>query len=117
MAIASGVEAAREALRAAAARGQGGRAALQRYSDCVDHLLQRLFGEAPDSAGASLIVAVGGDGRRQLFLPSDVDVLLLFYGPIRLAEEGRVRSLLHPLLGLRLSLGHPIPPMKDLPQL
>src|SRR6266850_2113823 len=56
MAIASGVEAAREALRAAAARGQGGRAALQRFSDCVDHLLQRLFGDARAAAGASTLL-------------------------------------------------------------
>src|SRR6266851_1799802 len=117
MATAFGVEAAREALRAAAARGQGGRAALQRFSDCVDHLLQRLSGEAPDTAGASLIVALGGYGRRQLCLHSDVDVLLLFDGQIGLAEEGRVRSILHPLWDMRFAVGHQIRQMNDFAEL
>src|SRR6266852_167558 len=117
MAIASGVEAAREALRVAAARGQGGRAALQRFSDCVDHLLQRLFGEAPDSAGASLLVAVGGYGRRQLCLHSDIDVLILFDGPIGSAEEARVRAILHPLWDLRFSVGQQIRQVEDFREL
>src|SRR5437762_3004552 len=51
----SGVEGARAALCAASARGQGGRAALRGFSDCVDQLLQGLFAEAP-GGGA-------GDGR------------------------------------------------------
>src|SRR5438552_1336379 len=117
MATAAGVEAAREALCAAAARGHGGRGALQRFSDCVDHLLQRLFGEAPDSSGASLIVALGGYGRRQLCLHSDVDVLLLFDGPIGPAEERRVRSVLHPLWDLRFAVGHQIRQIDDFVEL
>ena len=95
----SGVESARDALSAASAHGHGGRAALQRFSDCVDHLLQRLFDEAPGSGRASLVVALGGYGRRQLCLQSDIDILLLFDGPIGAAEEGRVRSILHPQIG------------------
>ena len=78
----SGVESARDALSAASARGLGGRAALQRFSDCVDHLLQRLFDDAPGSGRTSLVVALGGYGRRQLCLQSDIDILLLFDGPI-----------------------------------
>src|SRR5881628_2079011 len=117
MATASGVEAAREALCAAAARGQGGRAALQRFSDCVDHLLRGLFGDARDAASDSLIVALGGYGRRQLCLHSDVDILLLFDGPIGPAEEARVRSILHPLWDLRFDVGHQIRQMADFAEL
>src|SRR5437899_1989139 len=111
------VEAAREDLSAAAAQGQGGRAALQRFSDCVDHLLQQLVGDARDAVSASLIVALGGYGRRQLFLHSDVDILLLFDGPIGPAEEGRVRSILHPLWDLRFAVGHQIRQIDDFVEL
>jgi [protein-PII] uridylyltransferase len=111
------VETAREELSAAAARGQGGRAALRRFSDGVDDLLQRLFAEAPAATGASLLVALGGYGRRQLCLQSDIDVLLLFDGPIGPAEEGRVRSILHPLWDLRFSVGHQIRQMDDFAEL
>src|SRR5947209_6651804 len=117
MATASGVEAAREALCAAAARSHGGRAALQRFSDCVDHLLQQLFADAPDAGGASLMVALGGYGRRQLCLHSDVDVLLLFDSQIGPAEERRVRSILHPLWDLRFAVGHQIRQIDDFVEL
>ena len=113
----SGVETARAELSTAAARGQGGRAALQRFSDCVDDLLQRLFTEGPTAPEASLIVALGGYGRRQLCLHSDIDVLLLFDGPIGPAAEGRVRSILHPLWDLRFSVGHQIRQMDDFAEL
>src|SRR5437867_3509894 len=113
----SGVEGARDALSAASARGEGGRAALQAFSDCVDHLLQRLFDEAPGSGRASLVVALGGYGRRQLCLQSDIDILLLFDGPIGGVEEGRVRSILHPLWDLHFSVGHQIRQMDDFAEL
>src|SRR5213594_788895 len=113
----SGVESARDALCAASARGEGGRAALRSFSDCVDQLLRRLFAEAPGSTGASLIVALGGYGRRQLCLHSDIDILLLFDGPIGAAEEGRVRSILHPLWDLHFSVGHQIRQMDDFAEL
>ena len=113
----SDVEIAREALRAAAARGDGGREALQRFSDSVDDLLRRLFAEAPGSGAPSLIVALGGYGRRQLCLHSDVDVLLLFDGAIGPGEEARVRSILHPLWDLRFSVGHQIRQIDDFAEL
>src|SRR5260221_3528251 len=112
----SGVEAARVELCTAAARGEGGCAALRQFSDRVDDLLQRLFAEAPTTTGASLI-ALGGYGRRQLCLQSDIDVLLLFDGQIGPAEEGRVRSILHPLWDARFAVGHQIRQMDDFAEL
>ncbi|MBI3492751.1 MAG: hypothetical protein HY047_13385, partial [Acidobacteria bacterium] len=90
----SGVDTARDELCTAAARGRGGRAALQRFSDCVDDLLQRLYADAPAAPCSSLLVALGGYGRRQLCLHSDVDVLILFDGPIGPAAGERVRAIL-----------------------
>src|SRR5712671_5093777 len=117
MATASAVEAARDAMCAAAARGEGGHAALQCFSDCVDDLLRRLFDDAPDARTATLIIALGGYGRRQLCLHSDIDVLILFDGQIGAAEEGRVRSILHPLWDLRFTVGHQIRQMDDFAEL
>src|SRR5262245_49855261 len=104
----SGVVTARDELSASAARGEGGRAALRRFSDRVDHLLHGLFDAAPGAASGSLLVALGGYGRQQLCLQSDVDVLLVFDGPIGTAEEGRVRAILHPLWDLHFAVGHQI---------
>src|ERR1700687_264509 len=109
----SGVETARQALCVDAARGQGGHAALQRFSDPVDDLLQDLFVDAPAAGCASVLVALGGYGRRQLCLYSDIDVLILFDGRIGSAEEARVRSILHPLWDLRFSVGHQIRQVED----
>ena len=112
----AGLEAAREELSALAAQGQGGRAALQQFSDRVDDLLQGLYRDAP-SANPSLIVALGGYGRRQLSVQSDIDVLLLFDGRIGPAEEDRVRAILHPLWDLRFSVGHQIRQIDDFAEL
>src|SRR6476619_314135 len=113
----SDVESARQSLSASAARGEGGAAALRRFSESVDEFLQRLFDTAPPSANASLIVALGGYGRRQLCLHSDLDVLLLFDGQIGEAEEKRVRAILHPMWDARFSVGHQIRQVGDFARL
>jgi [protein-PII] uridylyltransferase len=113
----SEVESARQSLSASAARGEGGAAALRRFSESVDEFLQRLFDTAPPSANASLIVALGGYGRRQLCLHSDLDVLLLFDGQIGEAEEKRVRAILHPMWDARFSVGHQIRQVGDFARL
>ncbi|HEV3057898.1 MAG TPA: HD domain-containing protein [Vicinamibacterales bacterium] len=113
----SSVEAARQQLSAESARGLGGRAALERFSDRVDELLQRLFAGAPAAGCASVLVALGGYGRRQLCLHSDIDVLILFAGPIGPAEEAHVRSILHPLWDSRFSVGHQIRQVEDFSEL
>ena len=102
----SSVETARVELLAASERGEGGARALEIFSGCVDSLLQRLWDEAPAAASAGVLVALGGYGRRQLCLYSDIDILLLFDGTIGPAEEARVRAVLHPALGSAV-LGRP----------
>ncbi|MBW8862917.1 MAG: HD domain-containing protein [Acidobacteria bacterium] len=113
----SAVESARQALSAAAVRGDGGGSALRRFSESVDEFLQQLFDAAPPASGASLVVALGGYGRRQLCLHSDVDVLLLFDGRIGETEEKRVRAILHPLWDARFSVGHQIRQVGDFAEL
>jgi [protein-PII] uridylyltransferase len=113
----SALESARESLADSAARGEGGGAALRRFSRSVDEYLQRLSDAAPPAAAASLVVALGGYGRRQLCVHSDLDVLLLFDGPVGEAEERRVRAILHPLWDARFSVGQQIRHIGDFDQL
>jgi [protein-PII] uridylyltransferase len=99
------------------ARGQAGRAALERYSERFDILLRQLFAAAPAPQQPVSVVAVGGYGRRQLCLHSDIDLLLLFGGRIGDAEERFVRGLLHPLWDLGLVVGHQVRDIEDFERL
>src|SRR5688500_6891287 len=73
---------ARQELAAASERGEGGRVALRQYSHRVDALIQQLFADAGAVAQPIGVFALGGYGRRELCLHSDIDLLLLFSGTI-----------------------------------
>src|SRR5262249_36615807 len=94
-----------------------GRVALRRFSDRIDELLQQLFSSAPAPRRPAAVAAMGGYGRRQLCLHSDIDVLLLFDGSIGPDEERFVRGLLHPLWDLQVAVGHQIREVNDLAEL
>src|SRR5262252_10774763 len=78
-------------------RGDGGRRALARYSERLDALIAQLVAVAPQAAVPVALISIGGYGRRQLCLHSDIDLLILFGGPIGDAEERVLRAVLHPL--------------------
>src|SRR5688500_7510455 len=105
-------EAARAELKADVRRGAGGRGALERYSDRVDAMLRQLFNEAapPDNVA---VLALGGYGRRHLCLHSDIDLLVLFGGPIGDVEERFLRGFLHPLWDLGVVVGHQVREIDD----
>ena len=107
---------ARHDLKTAAARGQGGRAALQRFSDEIDDLLRQLFARAAATsppARRAAVFALGGYGRRQLSIHSDIDLLVLFDGAIGGADEAFVRAFLHPLWDLSMTVGHQVRALGD----
>jgi [protein-PII] uridylyltransferase len=108
--------AARAELKADVARGAAGRGALERYSDRVDALLRQLFAEAPPP-GEVAILALGGYGRRHLCLHSDIDLLVLFGGPIDAAGEQFLRAFLHPLWDLGVVIGHQVREIDDFTRL
>ena len=99
-------EAAREECRAEIRQGSAGRAALERYASRVDDLLRQLHAEAQPDAEAVAVLALGGYGRRHLCLYSDIDLLVLFRGPIGPDDEQFLRGFLHPLWDLNIAVGH-----------
>jgi len=105
--------AAREELRKDIRRGAGGRAALERYSDRVDALLKQLFTEAGPTAVPTTIAALGGYGRRHLCLHSDIDVMVLFGGPIGPAEQRFTSRFLTTLWDLEVVIGHQVREIDD----
>jgi [protein-PII] uridylyltransferase len=108
------LDAARQELSAQAARGDAGRVALERFSDRVDALVRQLATDAPPPASPASVFAMGGYGRRQLCLHSDIDLLVLFAGSIAAADEQFLRRLLHPLWDQGLDVSHQVRELQDL---
>ena len=108
------LQAARDELTAETRLARAGLDALNRYSDRVDELLRRIFANAPERTETPLaLLALGGYGRKQLCLHSDIDLMVIFDGSIGAAEERFLKSLLHPLWDLRLDVGHQVRVLGD----
>ncbi|MPZ17491.1 MAG: hypothetical protein GEV06_06220 [Luteitalea sp.] len=111
------LEAARAAVSAEIAVARGGIDAIGRYTNDIDQIVRRLYSTARRHTDTPLaLVALGGYGRRQLCLHSDIDILVLVDGPIRDAEARFVRALLHPLWDLQLQVGHQVRELAELQQ-
>ena len=102
------LEEARRELREDILRGHGGRAALARFSDRLDTIVRQIVAAAPRPPQAFAVVAIGGYGRRQLSLHSDIDLLVLFGGRLGADEETALRAILHPLWDLGVVIGHQV---------
>jgi [protein-PII] uridylyltransferase len=72
----------------------------------MDALIQQLFAEAGLAAQPVAVFALGGYGRRQLCLHSDIDLLILFGGPIGVGDERFLHAFLNPLWDVGLTVGH-----------
>jgi [protein-PII] uridylyltransferase len=106
--------AAREDYAREASRGRAGRDAASQYAGRMDGVVQVVV----EAAGALTptpvaICALGGYGREALCLHSDIDLLIVFGGPIGATEERFVNAVLQPLWDLRLSLGHHVRELSD----
>ncbi|HEY7055290.1 MAG TPA: HD domain-containing protein [Vicinamibacterales bacterium] len=111
------LDAARRELGDDVLRGEGGRAALERYSRRFDALIEQLVADAPPAGRSVAIAALGGYGRRQLCLHSDIDLLIVFDGSIGDEDERFLRSLLHPLWDAGLVVGHQVREIEELARL
>ena len=114
--LAAAFDAARAELKDDVRRGAGGRGALERYADRVDGMLRQLFSEAGPPEGLA-VLALGGYGRRHLCLHSDIDLLVLFGGPIGADAERFLRGFLHPLWDLGVVIGHQVREIDDFAEL
>jgi [protein-PII] uridylyltransferase len=105
------LQAARRAL--AEDRSLVGRDLCRAYSDLVDGWLAELLaraGEGPGLGGVSL-VAVGGYGRAELSLQSDIDVVLLHGGR---SDIGAIADgLWYPIWDEGLKLGHAVRTVRE----
>lgn len=111
---ASQLTAARATLAAEARLARAGLSALDRFSTRVDELIQDIYTAAGGETTTPVaLLAIGGYGRAQLCLHSDIDLMVVFDGPIAAAEERLVRLILHPLWDLRLDIGHQVRELRD----
>lgn len=88
-----------------------GRGLCEAFADRADEALRELFAEAiGDRSGVSL-VALGGYGRRELSLQSDLDVLLLHDAS---ADVGPIADAIwYPLWDTGVKLGHAVRTTKE----
>src|SRR4029079_19472477 len=105
--------AARQELMAGTERGEGGRNALRQYSHRMDALVQQLFADAAGASRAVAVFALGGYGRRELCLHSDIDLLVLFAGTIAPDDERFLHAFLNPLWDLGLTVGHHVREVRE----
>ena len=91
------------------------RAATQAYSKLTDclvraayHLAKETFHPAPTSTNAErlAVIAVGGYGRGEMALHSDVDLLFLTPYKMTVWAESVIETMLYILWDLRLKVGH-----------
>jgi len=89
--------------------GLPGAVFVQHYTDWVEGVVRRLFSEAlvryPKMQSVSLI-ALGGFGRGELNLASDIDLMFLYPKEIRGEMETLTQQVLYPLWDLKLDVGH-----------
>ena len=91
---------------------------MSRHADCIDGIIRELVDAARVHTPVPLAVcAVGGYGRKSQFLCSDIDLLMVFGGPIGRPEERFVKALLHPLWDLRFQVGHHVREIADFDRL
>ncbi|HYQ61161.1 MAG TPA: DUF294 nucleotidyltransferase-like domain-containing protein, partial [Desulfatiglandales bacterium] len=91
----------------------------ENYSEIMDTYFRRSVQES--DAGQRLfrdkkpfaLVAVGGYGRRDLCIHSDIDVLILFDSKVPSSAKKMAEDVFYPLWNLGLDLGHGIRSIRD----
>ena len=113
--LAETLRAARDEYRDEIRVARGGAQAAEDYSTQIDRLLARIHAAASSQTETPVaLLAIGGYGRHHLCLHSDIDLLVLFGGPIAAAEERFVKALLHSLWDLGFDVGHQVRQLSEL---
>ncbi len=95
----------------AADRSKVGHTLCEAYADRADSFLRSLFGTAAGGRDGVSLVALGGYGRRELSLQSDLDVLLLHDG---LGDIATIADRIwYPIWDTGVKLGHAVRTPKE----
>lgn len=92
----------------AARTGSGGFEACAALTEAMDGCVRELSRRLPVADFA--LVAVGGYGRRQLCLQSDIDLMLLRAGAV---PTGAVQAIFYPLWDAKLKVGHAVRSVRE----
>lgn len=104
---------------AAALLSPGTPADLAQLSRAVDEYFEEAFAGSPSGPFLELnrnpyaIIALGGYGREELNLRSDVDLLFLFRRTTPRGTEALIREMVYPLWDLGLEVGYAIRSLKE----
>lgn len=107
---------ARESLVRDHLGGLPGSVLVARLSDWVEGVIRRLFSEARiryPAIGSVGLVALGGFGRGELNLHSDIDLMFLYPDEVRPELEKLAQQILYPLWDLGLDVGHSTRTIED----
>jgi [protein-PII] uridylyltransferase len=108
------VDAVREYLLDLHDAGVAARRVNEEHADLIDRLVRKLFRIAEDryfynfprlESYRLAVVAVGGYGRRELCLASDIDLLFLYRGKLNPYIETLAESIMHRLWDARFTVG------------
>ncbi|MBT3256746.1 MAG: [protein-PII] uridylyltransferase [Deltaproteobacteria bacterium] len=105
----------REALVAEGFSSETGLRFSHQYADLMDRFIRDLFLTAgfrqsnrPESDNALAVVALGGYGRQELCLGSDVDLMVIHRGDLSSEMAEIIRHALYPLWDAKLEVGYSI---------
>ena len=91
----------------------------ENYTEVIDQYFRRSFQESPVAHSLFrdkrhfAIVPVGGYGRKELCIYSDIDIILLFNSKIPSRAKSLAEDILYPLWDLGLDLGYGIRTIRD----
>jgi len=118
-ALLSELKASRQALMKAFRAGQETETFHERHAAIVDQYFRRSLEESASrrrlfrGRSSFSIVAVGGYGRSELCVRSDIDLLLLFASRIPDEAKSLVQEILFPLWDMGFDLGYAVRTVKD----
>ena len=105
----------RDALASKGLLSETGLRFAHQYSDLMDQFIRDLFHLAgfrhttgTDAENVLAVVALGGYGRRELCLGSDVDLMVIHRGNLPSQTEEVIRHALYPLWDAKLDVGYSI---------
>jgi len=109
-----------DSLKAMHAEGASGQDSVRAHARFVDDLVSTLTRLITDDAGTGglaatpcVVVALGGYGRGELHPSSDIDLMVVYEGPLTPFVQRLMQELLYTLWDLGLQVGHSLRSLED----